>query len=201
MTEQRAEYIRETIIGHHLISFISANMKKEISAACHFLIRLMGNKAISATQRKQFSKTLQTLLSEKFRAHWDEESPMRGNAYRALSTFHGNIDVTIRHAAQSASIEAQLLNEKLPSEFVIWIDPKQVSYRIGDYGTVHSLYNAEAKKEKCLNVAKSRPVKITKPKNALKGSNIQSREHDDALRTENNKVVHEMMPMPIAAAN
>lgn len=43
-------------------------------------------------------------------------------------------------AAQKADIDAPLLHSYLPRDFVLWIDPFSVAYRVGDHGNIMTLF-------------------------------------------------------------
>jgi hypothetical protein len=43
-------------------------------------------------------------------------------------------------AAQKADIDATLLHSYLPRDFVLWIDPFSVAYRVGDHGNIMTLF-------------------------------------------------------------
>jgi hypothetical protein len=43
-------------------------------------------------------------------------------------------------AAKKADIDAKLLHSYLPRDFVLWIDPFSVAYRVGDHGNIMTLF-------------------------------------------------------------
>ena len=129
-------------------------MKDEINTAAEFIISLLpkpekkkrpkhgklktSDSKLTDKQIDTVRKSLVDLMHERISScECDYQNPMRGNAYRALWTARGFPDELIRKAAKFANIPSVHL--LLPTDFVIWIDPCDVSYRLGDYGTVLSL--------------------------------------------------------------
>jgi len=115
----------------------------EIKTACQFLTNYIASE-VNESQSKLFGLILSTLLHAKYASHWDLKNPSKGNAYRAITIFNERLDSTILSAAQAASI--QNIEKYLPNELCLWIDPHNVSYKIGDYGNIITLYeNQESK--------------------------------------------------------
>ncbi|KAJ1652701.1 hypothetical protein IWQ61_007022, partial [Dispira simplex] len=68
-------------------------MHTEISHAVNFLCRLIPESApVLPEQREAWKEALTTLLTHRFQGHWDVHQPMVGNAYRAITTFAGELD-------------------------------------------------------------------------------------------------------------
>lgn len=66
-------------------------MHIEIAQAVEFLGRLLQSKVDQDVVGK-FKETLTELLKVRFEDHWDPQQPYRGNGYRALSNFNGQLD-------------------------------------------------------------------------------------------------------------
>lgn len=66
-------------------------MHIEIAQAVEFLGRLLQSKVDQEVVTK-FKETLSELLKVRFEDHWDPQQPYRGNGYRALSNFNGQLD-------------------------------------------------------------------------------------------------------------
>lgn len=66
-------------------------MHIEIAQAVEFLGRLLQSK-IDQDTITQFKDRLTDLLKTRFEEHWDPQQPYRGNGYRALSNFNGQLD-------------------------------------------------------------------------------------------------------------
>lgn len=109
-------------------------MINEITAATTF-IALHLPKTVPETSRARFRETLARNLQQRFIPHWDPEVPLRGNAYRSLSLHCGRLDNVILGSMEESDVDASLLRMALPDDFVMWIDPFCVSYRVGEHGS------------------------------------------------------------------
>lgn len=66
-------------------------MHIEIAQAVEFLGRLLQSK-VDQDIVTLFKDRLTDLLKVRFEEHWDPQQPYRGNGYRALSNFNGQLD-------------------------------------------------------------------------------------------------------------
>ncbi|KAI8891368.1 BTG-domain-containing protein [Backusella circina FSU 941] len=114
-------------------------MHIEIAQAVEFLGRLLNSKVDSDTI-STFKERLSDLLKKRFTDHWDAQQPYRGNAYRAISNFNGQLDPIIEQACDKAACSSKVIHAHLPRDFVLWVDPFSVSYRVGDHGNIMTLY-------------------------------------------------------------
>eukprot|EP00096_Caligus_rogercresseyi_P013404 TRINITY_DN605_c0_g1_i1.p1 TRINITY_DN605_c0_g1~~TRINITY_DN605_c0_g1_i1.p1 ORF type:complete len:256 (+),score=130.43 TRINITY_DN605_c0_g1_i1:267-1034(+) len=118
-------------------------MSLELSSACNFLvhlIRLSGqSEAMSESHMDRFRTNLTEVLSRRYRDHWFPERPFKGSGYRCIR-INGNLDPVLSQAADESAISTKLLRKSFPSELTMWIDPKEVSYRIGENGSICVLY-------------------------------------------------------------
>ncbi|XP_056367465.1 protein BTG2 [Oenanthe melanoleuca] len=119
-----------------------ADMAPEIAAAVGFVSGLLRTRGrVSEQQLQVFSAALREALTEHYRHHWFPEKPSKGSGYRCLRISHGLDPIISRAAGQTGLSLAQLL-QLLPSELTLWVDPFEVSYRIGDDGSICVLYEA-----------------------------------------------------------
>ncbi|KAI8063505.1 hypothetical protein BC940DRAFT_307376 [Gongronella butleri] len=147
-------------------------MHEEITEAIDFVGRLLDTR-FPAASMAAFKEKLYCLLSERFVDHWDVTQPTRGNAYRALSNFNSQLDPILIQAAVSARLAPQSIMTHLPQDFIIWIDPLTVSYRIGDHSNVLNLYkNGKSLKQQRtkLQSPSSTPIRISPPPSPAKNS-------------------------------
>lgn len=77
-------------------------MHIEIAQAVEFLGRLLQSK-IDQDVVATFKARLTELLKVRFQDHWDPQQPYRGNGYRALSNFNGQLD-PILEAGKGSSL-------------------------------------------------------------------------------------------------
>ncbi|KAK1340849.1 hypothetical protein QTO34_017244 [Cnephaeus nilssonii] len=80
-------------------------------------------------------------LPKHYKHHWFPEKPCKGSGYRCIRINH-KMDPLIGQAAQRIGLSSQELFRLLPSELTLWVDPYEVSYRIGEDGSICVLYEA-----------------------------------------------------------
>ncbi|RLV87366.1 hypothetical protein DV515_00015773, partial [Chloebia gouldiae] len=76
-----------------------------------------------------------------YRHHWFPEKPFKGSGYRCIRINH-RMDPIIGRAAGRVGLSLARLLQLLPRELTLWVDPFEVSYRIGDDGSICVLYEA-----------------------------------------------------------
>ena len=108
-------------------------MREEVHVACEFLSRMLETKNLPVQFVNQFKKRLEELLLSRFENHWDTANPSKGSAYRCIR-INGRLDPVIRDAAKVTGLSN--ISTYLPAEFTMWIDPKEVSYRFGEEGSI-----------------------------------------------------------------
>lgn len=108
-------------------------MREEVHCACEFLSRMLETKNLPVQFVNQFKKRLEELLISRFENHWDTANPSKGSAYRCIR-INGRLDPVIRDAAKVTGLRD--ISTYLPAEFTMWIDPKEVSYRFGEDGSI-----------------------------------------------------------------
>jgi len=114
-------------------------MHIEVSVALNFVISYLYNK-LPRRRVNIFGEELEKCLTEKFAGHWYPEKPYRGSAYRCIKT-GSPIDPVFEKAARESGVAIQDILENLPQDLAVWVDPGEVSYRIGEKGAVKILYN------------------------------------------------------------
>ncbi|XP_036389514.1 protein BTG1 [Megalops cyprinoides] len=117
-------------------------MKKEVSTAASFVTRLLRTTGLlSEDQLEQFSRSLEEALRDHYRHHWFPQTPCRGSGYRCIRINH-KMDPLIGKAACTIGLPRDQLFSLLPSELTMWVDPYEVSYRIGEDGSICVLYES-----------------------------------------------------------
>ena len=107
-------------------------------------IFLISSKFLEEVNTQHFLKFLYNLecqLLKKYEQHWYPKDPIRGNGYRSLQVDSCQIDPLLIKAAKQTN--AEYILSYLPSEFTIWIDPRQVSYRFKEFGDIMSYFKIE----------------------------------------------------------
>ncbi|MBN3295259.1 protein BTG1 [Amia ocellicauda] len=120
-----------------------ASMKPEITAAVGFLSRFLRTKGlVNDRQLQTFGQSLQDLMAEQYKHHWFPDRPCKGSGYRCIRINH-KMDPLVGQAAQRIGLSIQQLYRLLPSELTLWVDPFEVSYRIGEDGSICVLYESQ----------------------------------------------------------
>jgi hypothetical protein len=113
-------------------------MLKEISIAVEFFTRIF--RLIPQTpQYDAFTAALSASLQERYEGRWH---PTLHSAHRAVTIFGGVADQVLLTALQVAGLgnSTNKLAESIPKELVVWVDPGEVAFRIGDRGQPSTLY-------------------------------------------------------------
>ena len=121
-------------------------MKEEVESAVDFLTNILRGGDVNETQSKLFSKSLISLLCLRYNEHWFPEKPMKGSGYRCIRLNH-KIDPVILQAGQMCGLNSTSLMATFPPELTIWVDPNDVSFRIGENGSVGVLFPSETDKK------------------------------------------------------
>ena len=132
-------------------------MLQEVSAAVLFIASILKrSQKVSNEVICKFVVQLYEDLGARFKDHWFENYPERGSAYRCIrNTSRKGLDPRICKAGSSCGLSKSDLTAILPTEFILWIDPHEVSYRVGEYGCLTKLSREE----------------MAKAHNTLKGAN------------------------------
>lgn len=114
----------------------------EIESASSFLANLLRleNRHIKIARVEMFRKTLEDLLRHHYQHHWFPEKPCKGSGYRCLRINH-KMDPLIAKAGDVCGFNEADLRKLLPNELTMWVDPQEVSYRIGENGSICVLYD------------------------------------------------------------
>ena len=147
-------------------------MKLELHSASNFLVhlvRLSGKDTFTDTMLEKFRLSLVEVLRRRYRDHWFPYKPFKGSGYRCIR-INGRMDPVIAQAAEVASLEASVVHGTFPSELTLWIDPMEVSYRIGENGSICVLYQF---KEDSINEP-WRPPRLSKLAKSWDKSSLES---------------------------
>ncbi len=110
-------------------------MKEEVHCACEFFSRMLRTKNLPHQFVDMFRARLEELLSQRFKDHWDTRNPNKGSGYRCIR-INSKMDPVIGEAAKATGLKD--ITKYLPAEFTMWIDPRDVSYRFGEDGSICS---------------------------------------------------------------
>lgn len=104
-------------------------MLLEIQIAVSFLTSYLYNK-LPRRRVDLFSIELTKRLKEKFEGHWYPQRPSKGSGYRCL-LIGDEMDPVLMNAASDTGLSLEEIRSSLPEKLNMWIDPDEVSYRIG----------------------------------------------------------------------
>lgn len=134
-------------------------MKQEIENAVSFWLKYIPDTALPTDHKERFRQAFTRILTDKFTGHWHPTTTHKGSGYRSISNWR-SIDHTLADAAQQTQVSPELLDKCMPRDIVMWCDPYNVTYRVGDYGTVYTVY--EDKQGLLENVKKSMAERVSK---------------------------------------
>ncbi|XP_060758517.1 protein BTG2-like [Neoarius graeffei] len=112
------------------------DMKVEVTTAVNFITGLLkGRGPLSEKQLQHFSRSLEEALGEHYEHHWFPDAPFRGSGYRCIR-INRRMDPLVGKAAYTSGLSMEQVRALLPCELTVWVDPYEVSYRIGENGSI-----------------------------------------------------------------
>ena len=117
-------------------------MKLELQSASNFLVHLVklsSRTSLAEDQLVKFRDSLVEVLRRRYRDHWFPEKPFKGSGYRCIR-INNRMDPVIAQAGEACGLDPLVIHATFPSELTMWIDPLEVSYRIGENGSICVLY-------------------------------------------------------------
>ncbi|CAG2103921.1 unnamed protein product [Medioppia subpectinata] len=123
-----------------VLVFVS-KMRLEVESAANFLSDLLRvhQSCPSAPLLERFRLTIIDHLVALYVDHWFPDRPNKGSAYRCLRINH-KMDPTLAAAGRLCGLNDAVLRMLFPNELTLWIDPQEVSYRIGENGSICVIY-------------------------------------------------------------
>lgn len=119
-------------------------MIEEITSAANFLCHLMYlSEKITQSELKLVHDTLLQELKRRFKQSWNIIQPPKGSAYRCIR-INGTKPPLFNSIEYRIGIDSERLIEALPHHLTLYIDPGEVSYRLGQTGMINVLYETNA---------------------------------------------------------
>lgn len=115
-------------------------MQVEVSVALNFVMSYLYNK-LPRRRVDMFAEEVEKGLKKKFEGHWYPEKPCKGSGFRCMRVGGDKMDPVLTAAARASGLDTTEVLEYLPKELTVWIDPKEVSCRVGEKGIVKILYS------------------------------------------------------------
>ncbi|KAJ2356460.1 hypothetical protein IWW50_000815 [Coemansia erecta] len=135
-------------------------MQTEVENAAKFWVNYIPDATLHSDKKEALRKALVAVLSEKYAGHWNLERTQQGSGYRSISNWRG-LDSVFVAAAGRAHVGVDVLERWLPRDQILWCDPHNVTYRVGDHGTIVTVY--EDKRGLLESVKKSVAEKVSRP--------------------------------------
>ncbi|XP_069122728.1 protein Tob1-like [Argopecten irradians] len=121
-------------------------MHVEISVALNFVISYLYSK-LPRRRVDLLAEELEKGLKGKFEGHWYPDKPIKGTGYRCVRVNGEKVDPVIIKAIYECGLDLTEVQSYLPAELILWIDPCEVSYKIGEKGPVKILYSERRDEE------------------------------------------------------
>ncbi|KAJ2080242.1 hypothetical protein H4R24_003217 [Coemansia sp. RSA 988] len=134
-------------------------MHTEVENAANFWLKYIPETSVSGEKRDLLHDKLIELLCNKYQGHWHMERTAAGSGYRSISNWR-KLDSIFVEAAEQTSVAVEILERWLPRDVIVWCDPYNVTYRVGDHGTIYTVY--EDKRGLLESVKKSVAEKVSK---------------------------------------
>jgi protein Tob/BTG len=131
---------------------VKVAMQLETESAANFLIHLMQIKkeqllwssglgeAFSPKNLEKLQKAIVKRLQWRYRHFWFPDKPYKGSGYRCVRISNGKLDPILIFACNDCGLLYDHVADLLPPNLDMWIDPQETSYRIGDNGSICTLY-------------------------------------------------------------
>ncbi|KAJ2551226.1 hypothetical protein EV175_003769 [Coemansia sp. RSA 1933] len=134
-------------------------MHTEIENAAGFWVKYIPEGSLSGEKKEALRVALIDVLSERYKGHWDVEQTAVGSGYRSLSNWR-SLDGRLVEAATRSEVSVGLLERVMPRDIIVWCDPHSVTYRVGDHGTVYTVYEDKRGLLECMK--KTMAEKVSK---------------------------------------
>lgn len=108
------------------------------------LLRMRQANPLPESQLQNFKGSLEDLLKVHYKSHWYPDVPTKGSGYRCIR-INGKMDPIIERAGVAVGLHPRTLRKMLPLELTMWIDPDEVSYRIGENGSICVIYDTQSR--------------------------------------------------------
>lgn len=116
-------------------------MLSEVNSVVIFVSKLLSQRKVASEMIDSFKEALRELLCTHYEDHWFPDKPFKGSAYRCLRIVGMQLDPLFTQAGAMVGLPKSELVELLPRELTIWVDPEDVSYRIGEDGSIGVLFD------------------------------------------------------------
>ena len=134
-------------------------MKLEVESTANFLVYLLrlADCNIKESSLRKFHDYLIEDLYRLCRRHWYPENPIKGSNYRIIRINAYATDNILVGVAKKAHVSPCTLSDNLP-HLILWINPFEVTYRLGETKFVLYEYKNEKSRAWEPNVIYEKPT-------------------------------------------
>ncbi|XP_069496814.1 protein BTG3-like [Ambystoma mexicanum] len=120
-------------------------MKEQIALGVDYISKLINrHNKLDQEKMEKFEEKLTAILCEKYADHWYPENPIKGQAYRCIRINRKqHVDESLQKACSASGLAYSDL--PLPTELCLWIDPSEVSCRLGENSSHFTVTASEDK--------------------------------------------------------
>ncbi|KAM4703022.1 maternal B9.10 protein-like [Rhinophrynus dorsalis] len=123
---------------------IPLEMKDEILAGVDYIKTLVNRfHHLDPLKLEMFAKKLSEILCQRYTGHWYPDKPIKGQAYRCIRSNRHQRDESIMEACAHSGFKYSDLS--LPKEITLWIDPYEVSCRLGENSHPYTVASFDTK--------------------------------------------------------
>lgn len=117
-----------------------ASIPKEFRYAATFLANLAGSKGrLTVNKILSFQVALEKAFAEKYQPCWFPSQPLRGSGNRCIRIHSFKVDPLVARVATECGLHD--IKSFLPSELILWVDPKCVCYKLSDCSPTFMVYD------------------------------------------------------------
>jgi len=114
-------------------------MRNEINAAVQFLAIPLKNADVNSVTIEKFKSVCRDILQRRFYFFWMTNAPRRFSGYRSIRVLNDKIDQVITEAGEACGLSYETLYNIYNMNFILWINPNDVCFRIGDDSSIFNL--------------------------------------------------------------
>ncbi|XP_078511619.1 protein BTG3-like isoform X1 [Lissotriton helveticus] len=171
----------------------AASMKEQVAVGVEYISKLINrNKTLDQDKVEKFGEKLTAILCEKYTDHWYPENPLKGQAYRCIRINRKQqVDESLLRACDASGLAYSEL--PLPNEMSLWIDPSEVSCRLGENSSHFTVTPDEGSKEH----GKKSPSELETSDYHSDGSDspCESSSEDESIRKPKEEVCTPKVPV------
>lgn len=111
---------------------------------------------------ENLAKAIRDALIKKYTGHWWPGKPIRGSGYRCIRVGNNakTFEKVIAEAVHKTGLSLELVRKAFSTELFLWIDPGEISYKLGDQGSISVLWEKkEVETKENMETVNGQPLK------------------------------------------